>query len=285
MKKIALNSMLVFVLASLAITSSVFAQDRDLNEVKEVQKDIKIINLLNNLSLDRDQEIFILKKAREVKATRGEAEKKLEANKDEVLNTYQKLKEGFSEGRVNADERLIRRFNEQKHESEEITRGAHDKIDSIAKEVESNLKQFQIIALKEYSACIIPHEQSGRVGQADKTTHLAKMLERLRNIPEKQYYWRKEELLDRAMERVEYKLYQQLLDTERLRFAVSDVFDEARELSDIDFQLRKEDFVKELQEIIKPHSKKEVNIQGRIKGYLLAENIIPILEERTNKLN
>jgi len=196
------------------------------------------------------------------------------------LNTYQKLKEGFSEGRVNVDERLTRRFNEQKHESEEITRGAHDKIDNIAKEVESNLKQFQIIALKEYSACIIPHEKSGRVGQADKTTHLAKMLQRLRNIPEKQYYWRREELLDRAVERVEYKLYKQLLDTERLRFAVSDVFDEARELSDIDFQLRKEDFVKELQEIIKPHSKKEVNIQNRIKGYLLAENIIPILEER-----
>lgn len=272
-------------LVCLQISQFIFAEDK-LSDVKEVQDDIRIINLLNSLSLKKEQEIFILNKAKEVKTIKEGAENKLLSRKEDILDTYEGLKEEFSKGKVNADAELTRRFRRQKEVQEKFTKEIHDKLDYIAKEVESNLEEFQIIALKEYTPCIIPSEKSGRIGQADKSTHFEKMLERARNIPQDSYYLKKQEIIDKAVERVQDKTHPGVeLDKEKLQVVIAEVVEQARQMDDIDFQLHKQELTEKIQSIINPYTNKEVNTTGRIKRFLLAENIIPILEKRVYRSN
>lgn len=275
---------LLVILINPFMSRAVFAQGEHFKEIEEVQQDIKIINLLNGLSLKREQEFFILNKAKEAKAIRGKADRKLESRKQEILDTYNGLKQEFSQGRINADTELTRRFRRQKETSENILRDISYKIDEVAKEVESNLEEFQIVVLKEYHPCIIPSGQSSRIGQADKSAHFSKILERARGIPEECYRLKKEEMIERIISKAEYKSSPKTkLDKQQLRVVISEALEQARQMDDIDFQLQKKELTEKIKQIIKPHPQKEPDTLRKIKRFLLVDNIIPILEQRIHK--
>jgi len=282
MKKIALLITVLYVF-SFVITPIAFSQKDEFEEIKQAQYNIKIINLLNSIDLTEDQMRYVLTKAKEVQRIRQESEALLARHKDDMLDTYKQIEDEFQEGKIAVEKDLSKKFRQEKEELEKVVKEAFNKVDEFAQGIESQLEEYQIIALKEYVPCIIPPEGSGRIGQSASATHFIKILERMRHIPQEYYYWKKEEMVDRAVGKADKKSPPGVrLDKERLRIDISDMFDKVRSLRDTDFQLQKSELAKELKEIIKqkPGEKKEVDVVNRIKQFLLVENIISILEER-----
>jgi len=186
---------------SFSSQSPALAKESEIKEIKNLQEDIRVINLLNSLNLTEQQEAFILNKAKQVKDIKTRNLDEAPLLNEEVVETHKQLKNEFSTGKVAVDEDLAKKFRGHKREIEKNIRTSIKEIDKIALEVENNLEEFQVIALEEYSPCIIPKTSGGRIGQSDGLGHFSKLLERVRVLPQENYDHKKNRFIDRLSER------------------------------------------------------------------------------------
>ncbi|MFH0790497.1 MAG: hypothetical protein V2A64_02595 [Candidatus Omnitrophota bacterium] len=256
-----------------------YAQKKDLKEVEQLKDDIHIINLLNSLDLRKEQKEFIRQKAREAGDIRSGESDQISAYKAEALQAYTVIKQEVEAGRVTVDKDDSRKFHEVKEQVEDIVKNAQGQIDKIAGEVERQLEPFQIIALDGYKPCVIPIMTEGRIGQSGSASGIVKILERIQAVPELQYNLRKDMFVERLMERIKKKAPPRLqLDEEKIRACILKTFEDIRQMESDDFLLKKDSIAEELSEEILP-AKNHLSRKEKIERFLLAENVIPILEK------
>lgn len=268
---------------ALLAATSLLAQEDAFREVKELRDDIQIINLLNNLSLRPNQMELILQKAKEAKAIYDLTEEKIDSYKSEMTGSIAAIKEEVEEGKVIVEKESAAEFHRLKEEIEELIRRSHKKIEGIAAEVESNLEEFQLLALDGYQPCIIPIVTDGRVGQADSSKGVGRILEKVRYAPSVRYEQMKEELAQRIIEKVKHKLPPRIeLDENQARVKILEVFEKVRSMEDAEFSVQKDKIAEELESKILPE-KPQIERSEKIMKFLLADNVIPILEDRLSK--
>ena len=284
MERIALKTFInLLIVFGLTLPHIGFCQTKDLEEVKSIKEEIQIINLLNNLDLRQGQIEFIIQKATEAKAIREDIHDKLSANKSRLVESYDAIKEEVSQGRVNLNAKEKRDFHKVQRETEEAISQAYDKIDAIAAVVEGRLESFQLVALDNYKACVIPIMQEGRIGQSDSPTGLVKILEKIKDMPDERYIKKKDILVKRMTDQITKKKYMGIrVDETEIKSRILKIFDKARNMSEVDFMINKESLAKQLKEDIIP-ARKTASRTDKIKKFLLSDKIIPILEDRLSK--
>ncbi len=256
------------------------AEEKNFQEVKDVQKDIQIINLLNNLDLRKEQIKFIIEKAREANDIREDALDKISACKSDMLDACSQIKQEVEAGKVIVGKEEKEAFSRMKHRMEYITKDAEVKIDRLAEEIEANLEQFQLMALDSYKPCIIPIMSKGRIGQSDASAGITKILEKVKSAPDLRYSRAEDKLVERLLEMAKNKApgdYE--LNETKARQDILETFQEVRKMNEVDFQIQKSALAEELRNKVFPE-KIALDRVEKIKRFLLSENVISVLEKR-----
>lgn len=246
-------------------------------EMMGLRREVQLLNLINGLELTPDQMRFIIEKAQEVQEMREELQ--AEASVEEMAGVLEKFKTTLMAGE-NVPPDLIDRFHTLKIQLEAAEDNYKSEVMYIAGEVEEILEEYQLYALEQYIPCVIPPEGELRVGQARGTGGEA-VLERLRALPDEQFERHEEAIAHRVLGRIREHLHGALLilDEEAELERIADLIEEARSLSDVEFELQKEDLVEEL---LAPYeaARPQRGTTATIARHLLDPAIIPLLEEK-----
>jgi len=152
----------------------------------------------------------------------------------------------------------------------------------IAREVQGILEGHQIYALEHFVPCVIPPQGGARIGQAEDTTAAEGLLARLRAIPAARFERNKEEIARRIVEQLKSHLprgFGLVINEEEETTRILSILNEARELSDVEFELQKTDLIQQVKSVYElPES--PVDTCLKIERHLLDPSIIPLLEEK-----
>jgi len=276
------KNIIFLIIALLGLTAPAFSDNSESEEISGMRKDIQIINLLNNMDLRKEQMEFILNKAKEVGQIKKDAAKAIYSNNHDKGSVYSAIKEEVNCGRVSIDKYNANKLRELKNTDESVLRQAYEKIEAAALGVENNLEEFQLVALDGYKPCIIPIMKEGRIGQAEKAKGVIKILEKVKDVSQTQYYQFKDAFIERIMEKIRAKVAPGAILKEEIRMQIENTFARIRGMDAADFLLKKDALAEELLNSIMP-AKKEMTRSAKIKQFLLSDRIIPILEERLEK--
>lgn len=131
-----------------------------------------------------------------------------------------------------------------------IGTGGLAKVVALAGDVDGLLNDAQKAMLQDFSCCLIPPSGLSdpvRIGQADVSEEAMKILDQARAIPAASWPAKKEWLLDRA-EQIAVLRNPSATDADKkaVRDRVAAVYEKARSLSDVDYELEKKNLSAEL---------------------------------------
>ncbi len=248
------------------------------SRVLVLQREVQLLNLINALELDEKQTSFILEKAREAKKLRENMLNSSTENFEHTINILERLKSVLIAG-GNIPPKLRKEWFLVHRSNDELRREYEERVTTIAKSVESILEEHQLYVLENYVPCVIP-PRGELAGQAQNPTHEEKLLARVRSLPDKKFEALKDRIAERTIEHLEKHLPRDLTvsDVEKEKQRIISVFVEARNMSDVEFELGKDKLVEKLLPgDLSPYS---VDITTKIERFLLDPHIIPLLEEK-----
>ena len=155
-------------------------------------------------------------------------------------------------------------------------------ITRIAREVKVILEQHQIYALVHFVPCVIPPQDEARIGQTDGATAAEEVLASIRAIPDAKFERNKEEIARRIIEHLKSHLprgFILIINEEEEAARILSILDEARGLSDVEFELQKTDLVQQVLFAYGLHES-PVDTCLKIEQHLFDPRIIPLLEEK-----
>jgi hypothetical protein len=268
-------------LANSGCASLPVAKADELTDVGELQREVQLLNLLNGLELSTDQMRFLLEKAQEAQKIREEFTGKADGNVAETTEVLSELRTILMKGE-NIPDSLRERWYSIHSKNLEL-RGEYEKeMTRIAQEVQSILESHQIYALEHFVPCVIPPKGEARIGQAEDTTAGEEILARIRAIPAARFERNKGEIARRIMERLKSRLprgFAPVINEEEEIARILSILEEARGLSDVEFELQKADLVQQVKSAYElPEA--PVDVCLKIERHLLDPRIIPLLEEK-----
>ena len=153
----------------------------------------------------------------------------------------------------------------------------------VAREVKVILEQHQIYALVHFVPCVIPPQQDeARIGQTEDAAAAEEVMARIRAIPDARFERSKEEITRRITEHLKTHLPGGsilVINEEEEIARILSILDEAKGLSDVEFELHKTDLA---QQVLFAYELPEAAADTclKIEKRLLDPRIIPLLEEK-----
>ncbi|MHC5038300.1 MAG: hypothetical protein ACYTHM_13375 [Planctomycetota bacterium] len=302
------------VLIPVALAEDAFPADTectgDPKVIKQLRVEINALNLMNGLHLTVSQVETLLegaKKNKELRATHlgeGEPGKPGEAEAKQQYETLLALKRILEKGE-NPDPGFLKalksrhdKAGRRKKRAFKPDRAAYIRaLKALEDGIEAILLESQKEVISTYKPCLIPPKNLKdpvRVGQASDHSRAGRMLARLRKLSDSQWGKMGEAILSKGLEAWEER-HGKFSEEERkaeLARAMT-VVEEARKLSDIEFEMAKDDLAKRveftnrkdvLQKELKTLVKKNADPPGTVANTLLDPRIIPVLERRLKQM-
>jgi len=268
-------------LASSGCASLPVAKADELTDVGNLQREVQLLNLLNGLELSADQMRFLLEKAQEAEEVREEFKGKADGNVEETVAVLSELRATLMKGE-NISDSLRQRWYSIHGKNLGLREEYEGEMTRIAQEVQRILEGHQIYALEHFVPCVIPPQGGARIGQAEDTTAAEGILARIRAIPAARFERNKEEIAQRIMERLKSHLprgFALAIDEEAETARILAILEEAKGLSDVEFELQKTDLV---QQVMSAYELPEAPVDTclKIERHLLDPRVIPLLEEK-----
>ncbi|MFQ5811877.1 MAG: hypothetical protein ACE5I2_01585 [Anaerolineae bacterium] len=286
MKKIEHALFLALVIGALLLASSgcaslLVAKAEGLADAGTLRREVQLLNLLNGLELSEDQTRSLLEKAQEAQKIREEFKGKADENVEETVAVLSELRATLMRG-----ENISDSSREQWHsihgKNLELRKEYEGEMTRIAREVQEILEGHQIYALEHFVPCVIPPQGEARIGQAEDTTAAEGVLARIRAIPDARFERYKEEIARRIMERLKSHLrrgFVLAINEEAETARILSILEEARSLSDVEFELQKTDLVQRVKSAYElPQA--SVDTCLKIERHLLDPRILSLLEEK-----
>lgn len=277
----ALTAPLILLLAfCLALPKNVSCQEEQWSCEKRLEQEIQLLNLLKGLYLSDEQMRFLIEKAKMIpdskEAAFGEYKRYAQVSTQILENLKGELVEDKG---VSKD--VTREVHQRRKKIVELKAAHEQRVEKIVAEVKNNLTSKQLHILEEFKPCLVPRKGPARFGQADDPKGAVKQLEHIRKMPDYRYSLKKHELVEKILQRaLLHKPRGIEIDEDELRSKILAIFDEARGLPEVDFNLGKEELAKRLKDEVSPAPKKEVDIDAKIERFLLNPAVISILEEK-----
>ena len=257
----------------------VFAKDRE-NKLEKIKTQIHILNLLNGLELSKDQMELILNIAQQAEVIRQKYKNLITQRENQVSSAYNEVLAVAETGSVVIPDDIASSVHRINQEVDRIKEMAQEELINLVTKIKDNLEPHQLYALDDYKPCIIPPVKQGRIGQADDPQGFVKVLERVYSMPQDRYNLNKAEIAQRPIDRMKSKVSAGfIIDQEKLKTQLLKAMDEARQMSSVDFALKKDQIAQNIKAQLLPE-RPPLNIGVKIERFLLQPEIIPILEER-----
>ena len=277
-----LFSLIIAVVIVFGLSQSVLGRPLgDADELRKVTGEIRLLNLINGLELDKEQMEFIIQKAEEAKQLRADFSEKVSNDNPEVAKTLQPLQE-LRDTLLKGDNisgNLKAQVHKANQQMKEIQLEYHDKISQLAFEIKEILQPHQLYALENYVPCLIPPKQ-GAAGQANSSEAALKQLTRLREMPAPVFEERKDKIAQRIIEQIRRHLPRgYVIDEGAEKEWIISLLEEARSLSEADFAFKKTELVEKLKS---RHAlpKLPIDVSVKIERFLLNPEIIPLLNSK-----
>jgi hypothetical protein len=255
-----------------------FAQRREPLLASKLRAEISLLNLINGLELTPPQASLLLAKAEEAKKLEDRWRAESEGRRPEVETVLAEIKAALSQ-KKELPEELALRFRRLDNELKSARIDVEKSKRELAGEVRDCLASQQLYQLERFVPCIIPPKGELRLGQAGDSSGLARRLERLRNLPDRAYRFRREEICRGVLAGFQNRFPQASLDEEASLSDIGRVLDRCRSLSAAEFELQKNQLAEDLVSLFKPDLKFG-DITRKIETFLLSEEAIPLLRER-----
>jgi len=276
--------------------------DECIYEVRELEADINILNLVNGLHLTDNQIKVILREAISLQKEIGDlhiGKKEILNQKNEELKLLKSVRDSLKKtGKVSSSmktklEQLavkrIRKENAWKMNPNKVKR-----VEQSSERVLGKLSLAQQNVISNYKACLIPPKDLKnpvRVGQAANTSRFERFLLIMRRLPDFAFANHASEIINKSVSEAEKQ--SGAMDPEERSAYINKVYDQienARGMSDVEFELNKSamaqaiqppDRIKEMGDNLGDMGVKKFQLSGRISQFLLTPRIIPILETRS----
>lgn len=211
------------------------------DEFKALHDDIQICNLLTGLYLSEEQVARITPLAQRAGALREEFESRRTGfARDNIALLTTMKREILETG--DASPQTKQRHNAAKEAYDRVEERYQQEMKALNGDVQSILDENQKIIVAEYKPCLIPIKSISnpeRIGSAGESDAILKVLSRARTMPEKKYLEKREQVL----QKITPKLKKEFADEEipAQLDNIRRVLDEARSMSDEEFELKKRD--------------------------------------------
>ncbi len=275
------TQLIIVLVIALIFPFSAIAREGMFQEFHRVAERIKIGNFINAMSLDERQVFYILSRAYEAKRFRGAAEKEMEKYYLDFLKACENLESEVEEGRVVVEKKTARDFHHTKEKMQDIKYDLDNKLDHLAGKIAGKLKDHQVYAVDQFTPCLVPKVQEGRVGQEGGNKHFIAMLEKIRFLPAHAYQNKKQSIIDRVVTHTEKRmLFLTREDIQNYRKKIEKSFDEIREMNDVDFSIQKSEIAHEIKNSFTAGKKRVQSPEDKIKKFLLSEQAIDVLKKQ-----
>ncbi len=280
----------IFFVAAVNSPTTSTHENQQLERLSELRRDIALLNLLNGLHLTEKQESALLQDARNAQDITDSykrqfaqlfpgAEKNLEELKSQILQGETAPGNPVDVRAARANDAIKRLHKSYIHD-----------LALIEKQVSAMLTDGQKKIVADFKPCLIPPKDlrnPTRAGQASDPSNIERMLRKARAMSDEIYNRRFNIVFDRQLARHEDEfgpLTEEMRNEEKER--IRSVFDEARAMSDLDFELNKQDLASRIDARVKQGRTDNTPLlsygerRGKISRFLLDERIIPLLEQR-----
>ena len=246
-------------------------------DASTLRREVQLLNLLNGLELSDDQMHVVLENAKEAERIRKELRDEGQESEADIVSVLSQFREALLDGKSVPDA-LQREWHELHGKGLALMREYKEEMARLASKVQTALKEHQLHALKQFVPCIVPPKGDLRIGQAGNTAAAERALARVREMPQQQFDRHKVQLAERALERWKQHLPKGFGPDERARRVVVSIMEEARALSDVEFEVEKADLAQRLHQEFAPGNASPP-VDKLIATHLLDRRIIPLLEE------
>ncbi|RKX71178.1 hypothetical protein DRP53_02565 [candidate division WOR-3 bacterium] len=240
-----------------------------------LSNEIRIINLLNGLELDRAQKERIIALATSAQKLHREYESEKEGLEAEIEPLLQELKEVLIE-----HDPIPSHLRKSIHRVEEklirLRAEYHSRLDSLAQLLTECLRPEQIYVIETYQPCLIPPPGEAKIGQSEKPLGIYHLLDRIRKMPEPVYQRNRDRIIERVAERIVLHAPPwQKLDQKLLKREIGKIFDRTRSLTPLEYSIQRE----ELAEYLKGFTHRPgSDLEPKIRKFLLSEEVIDLLK-------
>lgn len=278
-KRIFLSGLALFFLIPFFLLSQ--PKDERFGKSEEIRREIRLVNLINGLDLNSMQMEMILTRARETEKLRQESEAELRLRQEEMERVLEEIK-FYRKDNQEVPSATVQRFHGLQKELRESRFALVEKIREQAREIERVLEEHQLYQLQEFVPCIIPPKGELRIGQAQGHQGLTRGMERIRELPYRFYDRKRDEIIDRTLERMKLHVPPKVeIDEKEMKEHIGSVLEKARSLQDVEFDLQKDKLATELVSPLKPQALSSRSpLSRKIEAFLLSPEIIPLIEER-----
>jgi hypothetical protein len=243
-----------------------------------------VLNLVNGLELSLKQMQIVRDNARETQRLLQESRLYYTSRKPELDRALEEIKRFRLENKDVPPE-LAQRFHSLETELKKERARFQEALQSLALDTKKCLEEHQLHALDSYIPCVIPPKGESRIGQAVDVKGISNRLARLRSLPDRVYERRKRQLVERTLEEIKLRSGP-VFDEDRadeVEEGLENFYDRLRRLSDVDFEIQKESLAREFAALLKPQAR-PLNLTRKVEAFLLAPEIIPILDAAIQKV-
>jgi hypothetical protein len=272
---------LLSLLVPIAVAAPAFAAPAadDNPQLLSVIADVRVLNLVNSLYLTPAQAQALLplirENAAEIEAMRAERTRMAPAYQAALESLRRELlaNNGVSEDAkrgVREADATFKRLQEE-HERNQLQRVTR---------IKTILTENQVALVAQFIPCIVPVRSltnPERIGQANDYRAAQQLLEQARRMPEPRYQRAREQLPQRAAEKL--ARYYRPDEMPAKLAEIQRTLDEARAMSDADFAIHKIELAKRIGPPDRPAVKGKA-LDARVAEYLLNPHLAPILEQR-----
>ena len=251
------------------------------DEIKKVSQDIRLLNLINGLELDKAQMEFIIAKAEEATAVQTELVSGVNNGNPEFVQALTNLHE-LRTTLING-ENIPQDLKKNAHHASQLTKAVtleyRNRKSQLAVEIKGILEPHQLYCLENYKPCLIPPKE-GAAGQENRLAAEQRQLTRIRQLPAPAFEKNRDRVVEAVFSYMKMRLpHGYIMDEEAEKEWLMSLFVEARSMSDVDFSLAKAELAEQLKS---RHtlSKPPIDITVKIERFLLDPNIIPLLKSK-----
>lgn len=260
------------------------APPQKLEKTEGLRREIRLINLLNGLDLTPEQMALIRDKAEESRRLVDDSRSFFAARQKELEGILEEIRKCRLENQ-DVSPNLAQRYHALDLELKKERFRLEETLRGLAGDIERNLGRHQIYALEKFVPCIIPPKGESRIGQAVDVRGIAGKLARLRGVPERLYDQRRNQIIEKSVEEIKVKAGPAVGrdGQEEMSEKIGNFYDKVRGLGEVDFEIQKEKLAEEFANIVKPKSA-PLDLTKKIEAFLLSPEVIPILEERIQRV-
>ncbi len=249
------------------------------DNVERIIKEIKLLNLINGLELSQEQTKFIIQQAEEAKRIKRDFEKQKQEKNAGNYKTYAKLRDRLVQS-IEISDQLKRQVHQRNKLIHDLKDRFENRINSLAVNIKNNLQGYQLYLLDQYKPCLIPPDNTLRIGQIKDSKGFEKQLDRIRNVPDRVFDKMKEKAVEKTLETIKRHLPKGYIIAEaQEKKRILTIHENARQLSDIDYSLKKADIV---QELVSKYTlpKLPIDITIKIEKLFLTPEIMQLFKEK-----